>query len=57
VLKDLHDELGPKPGHTDLDDLWRKLGVKYQEGIVSFDDTAPWAKIRASITATGGSLR
>jgi predicted metalloprotease with PDZ domain len=50
VLTDLHDELGPKPGNVDLDTLWKRLGVKYQDGVVSFDDTAPWAKIRASIT-------
>jgi hypothetical protein len=57
VLKDLHDELGPKPGNIDLDALWKQLGVKYRNGDISFDDTAPWAKIRASITARGGSAR
>ncbi len=57
VLRDLHDELGPKPGHVDLDVLWQRLGVKYQAGAVSFDDTAPWAKIRASITARSGRVQ
>jgi len=57
VLKDLHDELGPKPGNVDLNALWQQLGVKYQEGRIRFDDTAPWAKIRASITAPGGHVR
>jgi predicted metalloprotease with PDZ domain len=57
VLKDLHDELGPKPGNADLDELWRQLGVKYRNGNVSFDDAAPRAKIRASITAADGTLR
>jgi hypothetical protein len=56
VLKDLHDELGPKPGNVDLDDLWKRLGVKYKDGVVSLDDTAPWAKIRESITARGGGV-
>jgi hypothetical protein len=57
VLKDLHDDFGPKPGNVDLDALWKRLGVKYEAGVVSFDDTAPWAKIRASITAKGGHVR
>ena len=57
VLNDLHDELGPKPGRVDLDALWQQLGVKYKSGAVTFDDTAPWAKIRASITARSGSIR
>jgi predicted metalloprotease with PDZ domain len=51
VFKDLHDELGPQPGHVDLDQLWKKLGVQYHRGRVRFDDSAPWAKIRAAITA------
>jgi hypothetical protein len=57
VLKDLHDELGPKPGDVDLDVLWKQLGVEYRAGYVSFDDNAPWAKIRAAITASSGSGR
>jgi hypothetical protein len=51
VLKDLHDELGSKPGDVDLDALWKKLGIRYERGIITFDDTAPDAKIRAAITA------
>jgi hypothetical protein len=51
VLKDLHDELGDKPGNVDLDALWKKLGVRYDRGLITFDDTAPGAKIRAAITA------
>jgi len=51
VLKELHDELGNQPGHVDLDALWRQLGVKYNDGAVSFDDTAPWAAVRVAITA------
>jgi len=51
VLKDLHDELGPKPGSVDLDALWKKLGVKYNQGAVSFDDNAPDAAIRIAITS------
>jgi hypothetical protein len=51
VLKDLHEELGDKPGNVDLDALWKKLGVQYERGLVTFDDTAPDSKIRAAITA------
>jgi hypothetical protein len=54
VLKDLYDELGQKPGNVDLDALWKKLGVKYTSGVVTFDDSAPWAKIREAITAPDG---
>jgi len=57
VLKVLHDDLGSKPGNVDLGSLWKQLGVKYSSGVVSFDNTAPWANIRASITATGGNIR
>ena len=57
VLKDLYEELGQKPGHVDLNDLWKRLGVKYQSGMVSFDNSAPWAKIRESITAPTGRVR
>jgi hypothetical protein len=50
VLKDLHDELGPKPGSVNLPDLWKKLGVSEHDNVILFDDTAPWAKIRVAIT-------
>jgi hypothetical protein len=50
VLKDLHDELGPKPGKVDLDALWRRLGVRYTNGVVTFDNAAPAAAIRIGIT-------
>lgn len=51
VLQDLYERLGPKPGEVDLDALWKKLGVTYLAGTVTFEDEAPWAKIRAAITA------
>jgi predicted metalloprotease with PDZ domain len=50
VLTRLHNEMGQKPMAPDLDALWRDLGVKSQGGSVEFDDTAPLAAIRASIT-------
>jgi hypothetical protein len=54
VLKNLYDQLGPQPGHVDLDALWTKLGVRYSNGAVDFDDNAPWAKYRAAITSLRG---
>jgi hypothetical protein len=51
VLKDLHDELGPKPGTVDLDALWKRLGVKYNKGAITFDNSAPSAGIRIAITS------
>jgi hypothetical protein len=52
VLKDLYDESGPKPGVVDLDALWKKLGVKYSKGIIAFDNSAPLANVRISITSS-----
>jgi hypothetical protein len=38
------------PVQFDLDDLWRKLGVEVNNGVVTFDDKAPLAKTRKAIT-------
>jgi predicted metalloprotease with PDZ domain len=51
VLKDLYSELGRQRGDIHLDSLWQALGVVYRHGGVRFDDSAPWAAFRASITA------
>ena len=51
MLKDLHDELGPKPVKVDLNALWKQLGVQYKYGVVTFNKKAPLAAIRESITA------
>jgi hypothetical protein len=51
VLKELHEEFGAKPGAVDLDALWRRLGVKYSQGEITFDNSAPLADIRTSITS------
>jgi hypothetical protein len=52
VLTHLHDQWGSKPVTPDLDALWRDLGLRFGGGSLEFDDTAPLAAIRASITAT-----
>jgi hypothetical protein len=51
ILKELYEKLGAKPGQVDLDDLWKKLGVKSEAGAISFDNNAPWAAVRLAITA------
>jgi hypothetical protein len=50
VFTTLHNELGGKPGTTDLNQLWKSLGVIYKNGRVTFDNTAPLASIRQGIT-------
>jgi hypothetical protein len=51
VLKDLHNELGTKPGTVDLDSLWKRLGVKYNKGAITFYNDAPSASIRKAIAS------
>ena len=51
VLEELYAEMKDKPVDVDLDALWKKLGVVYQDGKISFDDKAPEADIRKAITA------
>jgi hypothetical protein len=52
VLEDLYAEMKDKPVPVDLDALWKKLGVVYKDGQVTFDEKAPEADIRRSITAS-----
>ncbi len=51
VLKELHEKMGSNPGDVDLDALFARLGVEQREGKITFDDRAPLAAIRRSITA------
>jgi hypothetical protein len=51
VLTELHNELGTKPGAVDLSALWKRLGVKYNKGAITFDNDAPGASIRKAITS------
>jgi predicted metalloprotease with PDZ domain len=50
VLAQLYNDWGQKPVMPDLQKLWRDLGLRYQDGHLDFDDTAPLASIRKSIT-------
>jgi hypothetical protein len=51
VLADLYQQMKATPVHTDLADLWRRMGVRAEAGAVSFSDQAPLAEIRKAITA------
>ena len=50
VLEDLYNRMKSAPVQTDLDDLWRKLGIQVSNGAVTFNDKAPLARIRKAIT-------
>lgn len=50
VLRDLYGEMHAAPVPTDLEALWRKLGVQAHRGDVRFDDSAPLALLRVAIT-------
>jgi len=51
VLTALYASMKDKPVTPDLPALWKKLGVIYRDGKVSFDDSAPDAAIRKALTA------
>jgi len=55
VLRDLYGKMGEAPMKVDLDDLWRRLGVVADGRDVRFDDRAPLASVRRSITAPSAS--
>ena len=50
VLRELYDKMSATPQPTDLDKLWKDLGVESSGGRIVFDDTAPLAPIRKAIT-------
>jgi hypothetical protein len=51
VIADLYRQMKATAVRTDLDDLWRRLGVRVKDGAVMLDDGAPLAEIRRAITA------
>ena len=50
VLRELHEKMGRKRVDVNLDDSWRRLGVSRKGRTVSFDDAAPLARVRKSMT-------
>jgi len=56
VLEDLYRQMKDKPVSVDLASMWRELGIRRsQNGDVSFNDHAPLASVRKSITADRNS--
>jgi len=51
VLRDLYDQMRDKPAPVDLDEIWKKLGIAMNDGVIAFNDKAPEANIRKAITA------
>ena len=51
VLHELFEQLAERPGNVELSNLFARLGVRAQNDTVVFDDSAPLATIRRSITA------
>ena len=49
-IERIHQLLGAKFSDPHLDQLWLKLGIREDGGQILFDDTAPLAKIRRSMT-------
>ena len=51
VLRMLYERMRNSPTETDLGALWKELGIREENGTVQFQDDAPLAAIRKSITA------
>jgi hypothetical protein len=51
VLSTLYKNMGVKSESVDLDDLWKQLGVGFENGKLVLDDAAPLARIRERITS------
>ena len=49
VLRELYNKMSAAPQSTDLDKLWKDLGIDSSGGRIVFDDTAPLAPIRKAI--------
>jgi hypothetical protein len=54
VLRDLYAKMGPSAMDVDLDAIWKRLGIQMDRGTVTFDDSAPLARIRRTITEPPG---
>jgi len=51
VLSELYGKMGGAPVAVDLDNWWRRLGIRLERGRLAFDDAAPLAAVRRAITA------
>jgi hypothetical protein len=50
VLLELYNEMRASPVPVEIDSLWARLGVAQQAGEIVYDDNAPLASIRRSLT-------
>jgi len=50
VLRETYARMATRPEAVDLTRLWSRLGVRLERGNVSYDDAAPLASIRRSMT-------
>jgi predicted metalloprotease with PDZ domain len=50
VLRETYARMATKPGAVDLSAIWTKLGVRLERGTITYDDKAPLAAIRRSMT-------
>jgi hypothetical protein len=57
VLSDLYAKMANSPESVDLDELWRKLGVRSDQGHLIFENQAPFAAIREKITEREPAIR
>jgi hypothetical protein len=51
VLSELYEKMKGSPSPVDLNALWKELGVDRKEGLIRFNDSAPLAAIRRTITS------
>jgi len=57
VLTDIYAEMALSPRDVDLDAFWQRMGVYVSNGeFAGFDDSAPWADVRKSITQRSDQL-
>jgi hypothetical protein len=54
VLEEMYDKMRATPVATDLHQLWKDLGIKYDGEKVTFDDSAPLAAVRKAIGGRRG---
>jgi hypothetical protein len=59
VLGELYEQMRDAPIDVDLDDLWRKLGVRLEQDRIEYDDSAPLRDVRRALVLgdSGARLR
>jgi len=51
VITELYDQMRENPYPTEVDSLWRALGLRLSDGELLFDEDAPLSDVRRSLTA------